>query len=127
VGAHAGRAMTAGATTGGAMTGGAMTGGAMTGGAMMSNKASTSSAPIEGDLPSLEGAVAWLNSPALTPDRLRGKVVMIDFWTYSCINCLRALPYVKSWYERYKDQGLVVLGVHSPAFAFEKNENNVRR
>ena len=104
---------------------------AMSGGAMMSNKVSSSSvgssAPIEGDLPSLEGAVTWLNSSPLTAKGLRGKVVMIDFWTYSCINCLRALPYVKSWYERYKDHGLVVLGVHSPEFAFEKSEDNVRR
>jgi len=107
-----------------AMTGGAMAGG---GGAMMSNKASSSAPPIEGELPALNGAVAWLNSSPLTPEGLRGKVVMIDFWTYSCINCLRALPYVKSWHERYKDHGLVVLGVHSPEFAFEKNESNVRR
>jgi cytochrome c biogenesis protein CcdA/thiol-disulfide isomerase/thioredoxin len=125
--AASGGAMIGGAMTGGAMTGGAMTGGAMAGGAMMSHKGSTSSAPIEGDLPPLDGAVAWLNSPALTPASLHGKVVMIDFWTYSCINCLRALPYVKGWYERYKGQGLIVLGVHSPEFAFEKNENNVRR
>jgi cytochrome c biogenesis protein CcdA/thiol-disulfide isomerase/thioredoxin len=120
---NGGPAMTAGA----AMTGGAMAGGAMTGGAMMSNKASSSSSPVEGDLPSLDGAATWLNSSALTPDTLRGKVVVIDFWTYSCINCLRALPYVKSWYDRYKDQGLVVIGVHSPEFAFEKSESNVRR
>jgi len=113
---------------GAAMTGGAvMTAGAMTGAATMSNKASSSAPPIEGELPALNGAVAWLNSSPLTPESLRGKVVMIDFWTYSCINCLRALPYVKSWYERYKDQGLVVLGIHSPEFAFEKNGANVRR
>jgi cytochrome c biogenesis protein CcdA/thiol-disulfide isomerase/thioredoxin len=118
---------TGAAMTGGAMTGGAMTGGAMTGGAMMSSHASSSLPPIEGDLPALGGGVAWLNSSPLTPESLRGKVVMIDFWTYSCINCLRALPYVKSWYARYKDQGLIVLGVHSPEFAFEKSENNVRR
>jgi len=73
-----------------AMTAGAMTGGAMAGGAMMSNKASSSAPPIEGELPALGGAVAWLNSSPLTPESLRGKVVMIDFWTYSCINCLRA-------------------------------------
>jgi cytochrome c biogenesis protein CcdA/thiol-disulfide isomerase/thioredoxin len=101
--------------------------GAMTGGAMMSKAASGSAAPVEGDLPSLVGAVTWLNSSPLTAENLRGKVVLIDFWTYSCINCLRALPYVKGWYERYKDHGLVVLGVHSPEFAFEKNEHNVRR
>jgi cytochrome c biogenesis protein CcdA/thiol-disulfide isomerase/thioredoxin len=83
--------------------------------------------PIEGEIPSLSGATAWLNSPALTPGALRDKVVLIDFWTYSCINCLRALPYVKGWYEKYKDYGLVVIGVHAPEFAFEKNLDNVRR
>jgi cytochrome c biogenesis protein CcdA/thiol-disulfide isomerase/thioredoxin len=119
-------AITVGAMTGGAMTGGAMTGGAMTGGAMMSNRVPGASTPEEGNIPPLDGAVQWLNSPPLTPETLRGKVVMIDFWTYSCINCLRALPYVKSWYQRYKDDGLIVIGVHSPEFAFEKNERNVR-
>ena len=83
--------------------------------------------PPEGPLPALDGAVAWLNTPQLTPQSLRGKVVLVDFWTYSCINCLRALPYVKAWHERYKDHGLVVIGVHTPEFAFEKNEGNVRR
>ncbi|MGO9996084.1 MAG: cytochrome c biogenesis protein DipZ [Steroidobacteraceae bacterium] len=83
--------------------------------------------PIEGEIPSLSGATAWLNSPALTRGALRDKVVLIDFWTYSCINCLRALPYVKGWYEKYKDYGLVVIGVHAPEFAFEKNLDNVRR
>jgi cytochrome c biogenesis protein CcdA/thiol-disulfide isomerase/thioredoxin len=83
--------------------------------------------PVEGDLPSLKGATAWLNSPALTPELLRGKVVLVDFWTYSCINCLRALPYVKAWYDKYRDHGLVVIGVHAPEFAFEKNMDNVRR
>ena len=83
--------------------------------------------PPEGPLPALDGAVAWLNTPPLTPQSLRGKVVLVDFWTYSCINCLRALPYVKAWHERYKDHGLVVIGVHTPEFAFEKDEGNVRR
>jgi cytochrome c biogenesis protein CcdA/thiol-disulfide isomerase/thioredoxin len=83
--------------------------------------------PIEGNIPSLSGATAWLNSAPLTPAELRGKVVLVDFWTYSCINCLRALPYISGWYEKYKDHGLVVLGVHAPEFAFEKNESNVRR
>lgn len=83
--------------------------------------------PIEGELPSLNGATAWFNSPALTPQMLRGKVVLVDFWTYSCINCLRALPYVKTWYEKYKDHGLVVIGVHAPEFAFEKDPANVER
>ena len=82
--------------------------------------------PIEGQLPALTGAVAWLNSPPLTAEGLRGKVVLIDFWTYSCINCLRAVPYVRAWAEKYKDQGLVVIGVHTPEFAFEKNLDNVR-
>jgi thiol-disulfide isomerase/thioredoxin len=78
-------------------------------------------------LPDLSGAVTWLNSPPLTRDELRGKVVLIDFWTYSCINCLRTLPYIRAWAERYKDSGLVVIGVHTPEFAFEKDLDNVRR
>ncbi len=81
----------------------------------------------EGELPPLDGAVAWLNSPPLTREGLRGKVVLVDFWTYSCVNCLRTLPYVRAWYAKYKDQGLVVIGVHAPEFAFEKDETNVRR
>jgi cytochrome c biogenesis protein CcdA/thiol-disulfide isomerase/thioredoxin len=125
--AMSGNAMSGGAMTGGAMTGGAMTGGAMTGGAMMSQHGATGAARDEGELPELNGAVAWLNSPPLTRESLRGKVVLIDFWTYSCINCLRAMPYVKAWYDHYKDQGLVVIGVHAPEFAFEKNEKNVRK
>ena len=83
--------------------------------------------PIEGELPSLGGATEWLNSQPLTAAGLRGKVVVIDFWTYTCINWLRSLPYVRAWAEKYKDQGLVVIGVHSPEFAFEKNVDNVRR
>ena len=130
-GAMRGGAMTGGAMAGGAMNGGAMRGGAMNGGAMaggaMSGKSSTGGPPIEGELPPLDGAVSWLNSKPLTPESLRGKVVMIDFWTYSCINCLRTLPYLKTWYDRYKDHGLVIIGVHTPEFAFEKNESNVRR
>jgi cytochrome c biogenesis protein CcdA/thiol-disulfide isomerase/thioredoxin len=81
----------------------------------------------DGEMPSLAGATAWLNSAPLTPQALRGKVVVVDFWTYSCINCLRSLPYVEAWYSRYKDHGLVVIGVHTPEFAFERNEDNVRR
>jgi len=81
---------------------------------------------VEGEAPSLAGAVEWLNSPPLTERELRGKVVVIDFWTYSCINCLRSLPYVKAWYEKYKEHGLVVIGVHAPEFAFERNIANVR-
>jgi len=75
--------------------------------------------------PELTGAVAWLNSPPLSPAALRGKVVLIDFWTYSCINCLRTLPYVEAWSKKYKDSGLVVIGVHTPEFAFEKDPANV--
>ncbi|MDQ0045449.1 cytochrome c biogenesis protein CcdA/thiol-disulfide isomerase/thioredoxin [Variovorax boronicumulans] len=82
---------------------------------------------IEGQFPSLAGATEWINSPPLTPEVLRGKVVLVDFWTYSCINCLRTLPYVRAWAEKYKDAGLVVLGVHSPEFAFEKRPANVRK
>src|ERR1700689_1769672 len=83
--------------------------------------------PVEGSLPSLAGAVEWLNSPPLTPGELKGKVVLVDFWTYSCINCLRSMPYVRAWADKYKDQGLVVIGVHAPEFAFEKNIGNVKQ
>jgi thiol-disulfide isomerase/thioredoxin len=78
------------------------------------------------ELVSLERANEWLNSPPLTAPVLRGKVVLIDFWTYTCINWLRTVPYVRAWAEKYKDQGLVVIGVHAPEFTFEKNINNVR-
>jgi cytochrome c biogenesis protein CcdA/thiol-disulfide isomerase/thioredoxin len=78
-------------------------------------------------LPDLSGATLWINSPPLTPASLRGKVVLVDFWTYSCINCLRTLPYIKAWNEKYKDSGLVIIGVHTPEFAFEKDEANVRK
>jgi thiol-disulfide isomerase/thioredoxin len=81
---------------------------------------------IEGEFPSLGGATEWLNSPPLTAAGLRGKVVLIDFWTYSCINWRRSLPYVRAWAEKYRNQGLVVIGVHSPEFEFEKNADNVR-
>lgn len=83
--------------------------------------------PVEGQLPGLGGAVTWLNSPPLTAEALRGKVVLVDFWTYSCINCLRTLPYVKAWAQKYRDQGLVVIGVHAPEFAFERNLDNVKK
>jgi cytochrome c biogenesis protein CcdA/thiol-disulfide isomerase/thioredoxin len=77
-------------------------------------------------LPPLAGATTWINSAPLTPAALRGHVVLIDFWTYSCINCLRTLPYVKSWYAKYKENGLIVIGVHTPEFPFEKDEASVR-
>jgi thiol-disulfide isomerase/thioredoxin len=82
---------------------------------------------VEGRFPSLAGATEWINSAPLTTEGLRGKVVLVDFWTYSCINCLRTLPYLRAWAEKYKDAGLVVLGVHAPEFAFEKRPANVRR
>src|SRR5277367_5306609 len=81
----------------------------------------------EGPFPGLDGAVAWLNSPPLTRESLKGKVVLVDFWTYSCINCLRAIPYVEAWSEKYKDDGLVVIGVHTPEFAFEKDQGNISK
>jgi len=83
--------------------------------------------PIEGMLPSLGGATEWLNSEPLTAAGLRGHVVLISFWTYTCINWLRTLPYVRAWAEQYKQHGLVVIGVHTPEFAFERNVENVRR
>ncbi|MGV6485452.1 cytochrome c biogenesis protein DipZ [Stenotrophomonas indicatrix] len=83
--------------------------------------------PVEGTLPSLSGATGWLNSPPLSAEQLRGKVVLIDFWTYSCINCLRAMPFVHEWAQRYRDHGLVVVGVHTPEFAFERDPRNVMK
>jgi thiol-disulfide isomerase/thioredoxin len=91
------------------------------------NKTATPSLPIEGSLPSLQGATGWLNSAPLTRESLRGKVVVVDIWTYTCINWLRTLPHVRAWAERYKDRGLVVIGVHSPEFSFEGDIENVRR
>jgi thiol-disulfide isomerase/thioredoxin len=83
--------------------------------------------PVEGDMPSLAGATGWLNSSPLTTAGLRGKVVLVDIWTYTCINWLRTLPYVRAWVAKYNDRGLVVIGVHSPEFPFEKDIANVRR
>jgi thiol-disulfide isomerase/thioredoxin len=83
--------------------------------------------PSEGTMPPIGGAVEWLNSPPLTTEGLRGKVVLVDFWTFGCINCRNALPYVREWHRKYKDQGLVVVGVHTPEFAYEKNIANVKR
>jgi thiol-disulfide isomerase/thioredoxin len=83
--------------------------------------------PIEGDLPSLGGATEWLNSPPLTTAGLRGNVVLIDFWTYTCINWLRTLPYLRAWAQKYTNQGLVVIGVHTPEFDVEHDLDNVRR
>ena len=83
--------------------------------------------PVEGELPSLAAATGWLNSPPLTAADLRGKVVLVDFWTYTCINWLRTLGYVRAWAEKYEDQGLVVVGVHTPEFPFEQDVDNVRQ
>jgi thiol-disulfide isomerase/thioredoxin len=80
----------------------------------------------ETHLPGFEGATGWLNSEPLTPEGLRGKVVLVDFWTYTCINWLRTLGYVRAWHEKYKDQGLVVVGAHTPEFPFEHDADNVR-
>jgi cytochrome c biogenesis protein CcdA/thiol-disulfide isomerase/thioredoxin len=96
-------------------------------GAMKASNKASGALPIEGNLPPLDGAVQWLNSPPLTVQALKGKVVLVDFWTYSCINCLRTLPYVKAWAEKYRDQGLVVIGVHAPEFAFERDVGNVTK
>jgi thiol-disulfide isomerase/thioredoxin len=88
---------------------------------------STSRLPIEGQLASFGGATGWINSPPLTAEGLRGKVVLVDFWTYTCVNWLRTLPYVRAWAAKYKDRGLVVIGVHTPEFSVEKDLANVRR
>jgi cytochrome c biogenesis protein CcdA/thiol-disulfide isomerase/thioredoxin len=108
-------------------TSAAMTGNPLPAMQQEKQEAQTPDFPDEGAMPSLSGAVHWLNSPPLTPEALKGKVVVVDFWTYSCINCLRSLPYVRAWFAKYKDQGLVVIGVHTPEFAFEKNIDNVKK
>jgi thiol-disulfide isomerase/thioredoxin len=83
--------------------------------------------PARSALAPLDRATVWLNSEPLTADALRGRVVLVDFWTYSCVNWLRTLPYVRAWAERYADRGLVVVGVHAPEFGFENDLENVRR
>jgi thiol-disulfide isomerase/thioredoxin len=83
--------------------------------------------PAEGYLPGFDGATGWINTQPLTAGDLQGKVVLVDFWTYTCINWLRTLAYVRAWAEKYKDRGLVVVGVHTPEFPFEQNVDNVRR
>jgi thiol-disulfide isomerase/thioredoxin len=81
--------------------------------------------PVEGDLPSFAGATGWLNSESLTPEGLRGRVVLVDFWTYTCVNWLRTLPYVRAWAAKYADQGLTTIGIHTPEFDFERDLDNV--
>jgi thiol-disulfide isomerase/thioredoxin len=83
--------------------------------------------PVEGHLPAFDGATGWLYSPPLTAAGLRGRVVLVNFWTYTCINWLRTLPYLRAWAERYSDQGLTVVGVHTPEFDFEHDLDNLRR
>jgi thiol-disulfide isomerase/thioredoxin len=83
--------------------------------------------PVEGHLPGFDGATGWFNSPPLSVDDLRGKVVLVDFWTYTCINWLRTLACVRAWAEKYQDRGLVVIGVHTPEFPFEQDVDNVRQ
>ena len=86
----------------------------------------TARPPVEGEMPSLAGATGWLNSQPLTTIGLRGRLALIDFWTYTCVNWRRTLPYVRAWSEKYKDHGLVVVGVHTPEFSFEHNVDNIR-
>jgi thiol-disulfide isomerase/thioredoxin len=87
---------------------------------------STGQSSTPAELASLERAIEWINTPPLQAAALRGKVVLIDFWTYTCVNWLRTLPYVRAWAEKYRDPGLVVIGVHTPEFSFERNVTNVR-
>ena len=87
----------------------------------------SSTEPIHGPLEALDRAPDWLNSDPLTAEGLRGRVVLVDFWTYSCVNWLRTLPYVSAWAERYRDSGLVVVGTHAPEFGFEHDLDNVTR
>jgi thiol-disulfide isomerase/thioredoxin len=92
---------------------------------MFHRQADAPDLPIEGPLPGFEGATGWLGSGPLTPEGLRGRVVLVDFWTYTCINWLRTLPYLRAWHAKYERQGLTIVGVHTPEFAFERKEPNV--
>jgi thiol-disulfide isomerase/thioredoxin len=94
---------------------------------LFSSLRSAGSLPVEGHLPGFDGATGWLNSSPLAAADLQGKVVLTDFWTYTCINWLRTLAHVRAWAEKYEDQGLVVVGVHTPEFPFERDIDNVRR
>jgi thiol-disulfide isomerase/thioredoxin len=81
--------------------------------------------PVEGKLAPFAGATGWLNAEPLTPEGLRGRVVLVDFWTYTCVNWLRTLPYVRAWAAKYRDAGLTVVGVHTPEFGFERDVDNI--
>jgi thiol-disulfide isomerase/thioredoxin len=81
--------------------------------------------PVEGHLASFDGATGWLNSEPVKPEGLRGRVILVDFWTYTCINWLRTLPYLKAWDAKYRDQGLTIIGVHTPEFGFERDLDNI--
>jgi thiol-disulfide isomerase/thioredoxin len=100
--------------------------------AVFASAAATTGAAIAGPLknsipaPEFTGIEKWLNSEPLTLQQLRGKVVLVDFWTYTCINCINTLPYVKNWHQKYKDQGLTVVGVHTPEYPFERSTDNVK-
>jgi len=100
---------------------------AQDGHALRQTNLGAASLQVEGELPSLRGATGWLNSQPLTAADLRGKVLLFDFWTYTCINWIRQSPYVSAWAEKYRDQGLVVIGVHTPEFEFEATVDNIRR
>lgn len=97
----------------------------ITGTTSFSTSDMTQELPYLGSMPTIEGIEGWINTDALTNEDLEGKVVLIDFWTYSCINCIRTLPYITDWWSKYEDDGLVILGVHTPEFAFEKEYDNV--
>jgi thiol-disulfide isomerase/thioredoxin len=91
----------------------------------LAGHAGAAPAPLK-PAPAFKGIDNWLNSPPLTLEGLRGKVVLVDFWTYDFINCIRTLPHITKWHQNYKDKGLVVVGVHTPEYAFERNTDNVR-
>jgi thiol-disulfide isomerase/thioredoxin len=93
---------------------------------IQSKERKTGDLPVLGQAPPIIGISAWINTSPLTLEQLKGKVVLVDFWTYSCINCIRTFPYLRKWYDKYHDRGLVIIGVHTPEFEFEKDENNVR-
>ncbi len=99
---------------------------AFVGALAVGTRANASRPPTNTLAPEFTGINQWINTAPLTMNSLRGKVVLVDFWTYSCINCIHTLPYVKQWYEKYKDQGLVVVGVHTPEYPYEANSSNLQ-